>query len=267
MAKAGEWFASCAARLRLATARRSHRAPRCAVLIDGDGTPYRLIDALFEHARNRGTLTATRVYGNFASKNATGWATPIQKHGMLALQSYSLAQGKNAADIALVVDAMDLLRSSTVDAFCIVSSDADMAPLVRRIKESGRPAYGYGFSHSARSFQQGCTEFTFLEDLSAGEHGVERVRNKSHKRKRPPADAEELVIPIIARLGGAHDWVKLSAIGENLSRVHPGFDPRIYQSRSLSDLLSKLELVELDPVANPPVARMRAPGSASRGRE
>lgn len=254
------WLATCAAWLRQVVS-RFHRAPRCAVLIDGDATPQRHVDALFAHASARGTVTTARVYGNFTRTKADGWAPLIRKHGMLALQTYNLTQGKNAADIALVVDAMDLLHSSTVDAFCIVSSDADMAPLMRRIRESGLPAYGYGATQSAISFQQGCTEFTVLEDLSGCKRPARVVRQKSEKRKRPPVDAESLVLPIIMHLGGAHRGVKLSTLGENLSRSHPGFDPRTYRSRSLSDLLSKLDLVEVDLTAAPPVVRLLERGA------
>ena len=134
------------------------RLPRFAVLIDGDNTSPQIAGGLFEEIAKFGEASVRRIYGDFSGPHLKSWADILQKHAIDPYQQFAYTKGKNASDIALVIDAMDLLHSGRFDGFCLVSSDSDFTRLASRMREqaptstglarrrrprvSGRPAAG-----------------------------------------------------------------------------------------------------------------------------
>lgn len=134
------------------------RSPRLAVLIDADNAPTRIADGLFEEIAKIGEASVRRIYGDFSSARSKAWAEVLSKHAIIPQQQFAYTTGKNASDITLVIDAMDLLHSGRFDGFCLVSSDRilrDWQPVSasrvstysvsvnrRRPRASGRPAAG-----------------------------------------------------------------------------------------------------------------------------
>src|SRR5271170_7872896 len=113
------------------------RSPRLAVLIDADNTSAKIADGLFEEIAKIGEASVRRIYGDFSSARSKGWADVLSKHAIIPQQQFSYTTGKNASDITLVIDAMDLLHSGRFDGFCLVSSDSDFTRLASRIREQG----------------------------------------------------------------------------------------------------------------------------------
>src|SRR5271156_4315387 len=139
------------------------RSPRLAVLIDADNTSAKIADGLFEEIAKIGEASVRRIYGDFSSARSKGWADVLSKHAIIPQQQFSYTTGKNASDITLVIDAMDLLHSGRFDGFCLVSSDSDFTRLASRIREQGVDVFGFGEQKTPESFRQACRRFVYTE--------------------------------------------------------------------------------------------------------
>ena len=152
------------------------RSPRLAVLIDADNTSARIADRLFEEIAKMGEASVRRIYGDFSRAAPEGWTDILAKHAIIPHQQFAYITGKNASDIALVIDAMDLLHSGRFEGFCLVSSDSDFTRLAARIREQGLDVFGFGEQKTPESFRQACRRFIYTENLLPGAHGARRRR-------------------------------------------------------------------------------------------
>ena len=141
------------------------RPPRLAVLIDADNTSPKVADGLFDEIAKIGEASLRRIYGDFSKGQQAGWERVLQKHAIIAQQQFAYTTGKNSTDIALVIDAMDLLLTGRFDGFCLVSSDSDFTRLAARIREQGTDVYGIGQQKTPEAFRQACTRFIFTENF------------------------------------------------------------------------------------------------------
>jgi hypothetical protein len=141
------------------------RSPRLAVLIDADNTSAKIADGLFEEIAKIGEASVRRIYGDFSSTRSKAWADVLSKHAIIPQQQFAYTTGKNASDITLVIDAMDLLHSGRFEGFCLVSSDSDFTRLAARIREHGIDVYGFGEQKTPESFRQACRRFVYTENL------------------------------------------------------------------------------------------------------
>ena len=217
------------------------RAPRLAVLIDGENASARIAEALFTEIATLGEASARRIYGDAASPSLKSWVEILPRWAIQWQQNFANTKGKNSGDIALVIDAMDLLHSGRFDGFCLVSSDADFTRLASRIREEGVDVYGFGEQKTPESFRQACTRFIYTENLSLpGEGDVDSARatRGSGESKRKPAEAARLIASVIADMDeDGEGWIAVGGIGNRLRNAHPDFDQRTYGYAKLSDLI------------------------------
>ena len=141
------------------------RSPRLAVLIDADNTSPRIAAGLFDEIAKIGEASVRRIYGDFSSTRLKSWADLLNRYAIVPQQNFAYTTGKNASDIALVIDAMDLLYSGRFDGFCLVSSDSDFTRLASRIREQGVDVFGFGAQKTPESFRQACRRFIYTENL------------------------------------------------------------------------------------------------------
>lgn len=217
------------------------KAPRLAVLIDAENASARIAEALFSEIATLGEASARRIYGDFASPQIAGWTRVLARFAIQPQQNFANTKGKNSGDIALVIDAMDLLHSGRFDGFCLVSSDADFTRLAARIREEGVDVYGFGEQKTPESFRQACTRFIYTENLIAPvpvDAGAKSPVAEAPATKRKPSEAARLIAAIIADMDEDGDgWVAVSGIGNRLRNAHPDFDQRTYGYAKLSDLI------------------------------
>jgi hypothetical protein len=215
------------------------RSPRLAVLIDADNTSARIADRLFEEIAKLGEASVRRIYGDFTRDGLRGWTAILAKHAIIAHQQFAYVTGKNASDIALVIDAMDLMHSGRFEGFCLVSSDSDFTRLAARIREQGLDVFGFGERKTPESFRQACRRFIYTENL-LGERSAEP------RARQTPADAVPLLKTAIAQMEADDGWVGLGALGQRLANLAPDFDERSYGVAKLSDLVRKSGALEID---------------------
>src|SRR3977135_2066667 len=143
------------------------RLPRFAVLIDADNPSPQIAGGLFEEVAKFGEASVRRIYGDFSGPHLRSWSDILQKYAIDPYQQFAYTKGKNASDIALVIDAMDLLHSGRFDGFCLVSSDSDFPRLDARIREQGVDVFGFGRKQTPERFWQVCRRCVYTETLVA----------------------------------------------------------------------------------------------------
>jgi uncharacterized LabA/DUF88 family protein len=228
------------------------RAQRLAVLIDAENASSRIAEALFSEIATIGEASARRIYGDFSSGQMASWTKMLAPFAIQPQQNFANTKGKNAGDIALVIDAMDLLHSGRFDGFCLVSSDSDFTRLASRIREQGVAVYGFGEQKTPESFRQACTRFIYTENLSAPSGGGGKPGSASEPQpqaqgRRKPSDATPMIERAFADMDDDDDgWVTLGAIGNRLRNAYPDFDQRTYGCAKLSDLIKATGKFEVD---------------------
>ncbi|RQH10962.1 NYN domain-containing protein [Bradyrhizobium sp. RP6] len=221
------------------------RSPRLAVLIDADNASAKIADGLFEEIAKIGEASVRRIYGDFSNARSRGWADILSKHAIIPQQQFAYTTGKNASDITLVIDAMDLLHSGRFDGFCLVSSDSDFTRLAARIREQGVDVFGFGEQKTPESFRQACRRFVYTENLLAGTATAQDAAARSAPLQ-PPDAAIPMIKKVIAQMESEDGWVSLGEVGKGLTNLAPDFDSRTYGSRKLSDLVRKTNSFEID---------------------
>ena len=136
---------------------------RIAMLIDGDNAQPSLIEHMLAETSKYGLVTLRRIYGDWTAANMSGWKDKLQTYAIQPIQQFRYTTGKNATDSAMIIDAMDILYTGGMDAFCLVSSDSDYTRLATRIKEKGAFVIGMGKKNTPRAFVNGCDVFVYTE--------------------------------------------------------------------------------------------------------
>ncbi|MES2541144.1 MAG: NYN domain-containing protein [Pseudomonadota bacterium] len=226
------------------------RAPRLAVLIDADNIPARHIEAVLDEVATYGEPSVRRVYGDWSSQALTQWKEKARSLGLVMHQQSANTKGKNASDIGLVIDAMDILHLGKVDGFVLVSSDSDFTRLASRIREDGLQVIGVGEEKTPESLRKVCNRFIFLENIAAAPETSRpadpaRTAKEAAKpaepasEKQPPSKAIPLVLAAMKKIGIEEDSYSLGQLGQVLTQLYPDFDSRSYGSARLSDLLKR----------------------------
>lgn len=221
--------------------------PRLAVLIDAENTSPRIAQRLFEEVATFGEASVRRIYGDFAEERLKGWSSILADHAIIPQQNFALTVGKNGSDIALVIDAMDLLHSGRFAGFCLVSSDSDFTRLAARIREQGLDVFGFGETKTPKSFRQACKRFVLTENLLSTPESTLPVASPSNVGPSPtsgittrkPAQAGAMVRRAIAQLEDDDGWVHLGGLGSRLLMMDPEFDPRTYGCSKLTTLIEQ----------------------------
>ncbi len=139
-----------------------------ALLIDADNSPSAKIDFIISELASHGVVNIRRAYGNWKKPALAGWEKVLHENSIQPMQSFDLVKGKNATDMALVIDAMDILYTKNVNTFCLVSSDSDFTPLIQRLRADGKEVFGFGGKKTPMPFIASCTRFIYL-DLESSE--------------------------------------------------------------------------------------------------
>ncbi len=218
-----------------------------AVLIDADNTSHANIEVILEEIAKYGTASVKRIYGDWGVDSLKNWQDKLLPNAITPVQQFAYIKGKDATDMKLVVDAMDLLYAGNLDGFCIVSSDSDFTPLVSRIRESGRLAYGFGKRNTSSSFISACDKFIYIENL------IETKKEKTSKDTNDEQDETieldrailQLIYKAIAENDDDDGWANLGSVGKYISSVKSDFDCRTYGSPTLSNLIKKIPAFEM----------------------
>jgi len=217
------------------------RPASLAVLIDADNTSARYAKEIFDEIAKFGEANVRRIYGDFADDRLKGWRNIMQALAIVPEQQFNYTTGKNAADITLVIDAMDLMHRGHLDGFCLVSSDSDFTRLASRLREEGAVVYGFGAKKTPEAFRNACSRFIYIENL-VEQPAVRTGRAESTQsavRKETPSRAVPIIAKAMEELEDDEGWASLGAVGQRIPGIAPDFDPRTYGCTNLSTVVSK----------------------------
>lgn len=144
---------------------------KIAVVIDADNTQISKLEDVFHEISTCGRIVVKRAYGNWHKPTLKNWGEIIKRLAIKAEQQFDYVSGKNATDMALVIDTIELLYTNLYDAFVIVSSDSDYTPLAIKLREAGVYVMGVGEQKTPVAFRNACDEFLFLENCSSSVEG------------------------------------------------------------------------------------------------
>jgi uncharacterized protein (TIGR00288 family) len=222
---------------------------RIALLIDCDNVSYKSIEGVLEELAKYGTVNVRHAHGNWNSTNLSGWIEKLHPNAIRPIQQFAYTTGKNATDAAMIIDAMDLLYSKTVDAFALMTSDSDFTPLVMRILESGMPVYGFGEKKTPLPFVHACSQFIYTENLqSEPEEKTERqagVEKRSRNELRGDTALVKILRTSVEQTSEDDGWAHLSKVGNYISN-NSSFSPINYGYKKLSDLIKASELFQVE---------------------
>ena len=217
-----------------------------AMLIDADNSPSDKIDFVLSEMAKYGVVNIRRAYGNWKSRSLKGWEDQLHDYAIRPIQQFDYTKGKNATDMAMTIDAMDLLYGKKLDAFCIVSSDSDFTPLVMRILSEGLNVYGFGQKTTPSPFVNACSKFLYLESLGAPEKSKsESGKRKSGQELKGDTKLLTLIRNAVESAQEEDGWSHLAKIGKHISN-QASFDPRNYGFKRLSDLIRSIDLFETE---------------------
>lgn len=219
------------------------RPASLAVLIDADNTSARYAKAIFDEIAKLGEANVRRIYGDFADERLKGWRDIMQALAIVPAQQFNYTTGKNAADITLVIEAMDLMHRGHLDGFCLVSSDSDFTRLASRLREEGALVYGFGAKKTPEAFRNACSRFIYIENLieaATGEdNGKAAIAPQAAAKKESPSRAVPVITKAMEELEDDDGWAQLGAVGQRIPGIAPDFDPRTYGCPNLSTVVAK----------------------------
>lgn len=267
---------------------------KLAVLIDADNTSHKTIGLVLQEIAKYGVPIVKRVYGDWSSEiNENGkptnrlhvWRDVSLSHAITPIQQFAYTKGKDATDMMLIINAMDLLYGNQLDGFCIISSDSDFTPLASRIRESGLMVYGFGKIQTPSAFINACDKFIYIENLTQSyvENDTNEIldnkenssllmeKNKAmNSQNRLSKDSIkqlsddviqkptmlsqqvaideptlQLIYKSIKDIADDDGWANLSTLGNHLATIKPDFDTRTYRRAKLPGLLQALDLFEI----------------------
>ena len=226
-----------------------------ALLIDADNVSAKYIKPILDELSKYGNVTYKRIYGDWTSTYNSSWKEVLLENSITPIQQFSYTHGKNATDSAMIIDAMDMLYTSELEGFCLVSSDSDFTKLASRLRESGYNVIGMGDDKTHSSFRKDCDIFTVLELLLEDNaiekeekptiHAMEKGTKQDNADVVSKTQIEEAVVKIITENQNNDKITGLGEVGSRLVKLYPDFDVRRYGYSLLSKFLESFPKLKL----------------------
>jgi len=214
--------------------------------------PYKALELL---VRDYGNATIRRAYADWSRPEFGRYQQSLAQNGITLIQVTRFgAQQKNAADILMAVDAMEvLITHPDVATFLLVAGDGDYSPLVQRLREWGKRVVGVGTKASASSrLVAVCSEYKYWGTIVAEVNPAVRAEVGANF---DIGDARRLVVAAMEEApddSATGSWLKSKMLA-----LDPAFDERNYGSRSFRAFLSKLpEVVKVSKGRSSPDIRV-----------
>ncbi len=213
---------------------------KIALFIDADNAPASKFEEVLSEVAKYGVVTIRKAYGNWKNPSIKPWEDLLHEYAIQPIQQYDLSKGKNASDIALVIDAMDVMYTKDIDVMCFVSSDCDFTPMVTRALAEGKVVLGFGERKTPSPFVNACSKFLFL-DQEPKKNGATQTKSKNIKSNTKLINLLRQAIEATEEDNG---WAALGPVGSHISNK-TSFDTRNYGYKNLSSLIKAIDLFEL----------------------
>ena len=218
----------------------NENSQKIALFIDADNAPASKFEEVLSEVAKYGVVTIRKAYGNWKNPTLKPWEDLLNEYAIQPIQQYDLTKGKNASDIALVIDAMDVMYTKNIDVMCFVSSDCDFTPMVTRALAEGKVVLGFGERKTPSPFVNACSKFLYL-DTAPKQNGSVPEKTKNLKSDTKLLNLLRQAIEATEEDSG---WATLGQVGSHISNK-TSFDTRNYGYKNLSSLINAIDLFEL----------------------
>lgn len=219
-----------------------------AMLIDCDNVSSKYIDSVINDLSKYGTINIRNAYGNWKDKRLQGWEDILLKYNIKPIQQFAYTKGKNASDIAMVIDIMDLLYTKELEAIALITSDSDFTPIVSRVLSNGLTVYGYGEEKTPEPFVNACSQFIYVEKLFDYTKEEEASVSTSNKLTKTQLRKDTKLVALLRKAaeqtsddGG---WSNIAALGLYINQ-NSSFSPINYGYKKLGELIKATELFDI----------------------
>ena len=236
---------------------------RIGMLIDCDNASPYAIKGILKELSKDGEVIIKNAYGNWNNKHLNGWAGKLLEHAIKPIQQFDYTKGKNATDIAMVIDAMDLMYTKNLDGFALITSDSDFTPLAMRLMSNGIAVYGFGEKKTPQAFINACSQFIFTENLEKEAGKSKRFSTKAQittpeqiEKLTSDETLLELITDAINATSDENGLSFISAVGIYLSN-NSSFSFINYGYNNLTALLKDIPFFETVQEENSPQYKVR----------
>lgn len=229
-----------------------------AMFIDCDNVSSKYIESIFEDLSQYGTVNIRRAYGDWKDKKLFGWENVLHEYNIKPIQQFAYTKGKNATDIAMIIDIMDILYTKELEAIVLITSDSDFTPIVTRILSDGLTVYGYGESKTPMPFVNACSQFIYVEKLS-GLHNDTIIENNTTNQNdnnitnyvgnnydiRKDFKLINLLKQGVEITSDEQGWADVKDISKYI-RKNSSFSQVNYGFKKMGDLIKALDLFDME---------------------
>ena len=222
-----------------------------ALFIDSDNISHRSIEGIINELSKYGVVNIRQAYGNWTKDNLKNWEEKLLEFAIKPIQQFDYSKNKNATDILMTIDAIDLLHTKDIDAFAFATSDSDFTPVVMRVQAEGIKVFGFGEKKTPKPFMAACSQFIFTEKLMATSVKHEDVPDeeatpvrKSGKEMRQDTWLVNVLRNAVDHTMDEYGWANLADVGTYINNS-TSFSPINYGYKKLSNLIKEIDLFDI----------------------
>ncbi|RRS30316.1 MAG: hypothetical protein P794_07390 [Epsilonproteobacteria bacterium (ex Lamellibrachia satsuma)] len=222
-----------------------------ALFIDCDNISHKAIEGIINELSKYGIVNIRQAYGNWTKDNLKNWEEKLLEFAIKPIQQFDYSKNKNATDILMTIDAIDLLHTKHIDAFAFATSDSDFTPVVMRVQAEGIKVFGFGEKKTPKPFMAACSQFIFTEKLMATsnkqageENPSEAPVRKSGKEMRQDTWLVNVLRNAVDHTMDEYGWANLADVGTYINNS-TSFSPINYGYKKLSNLIREIDLFDI----------------------
>jgi len=222
-----------------------------ALFIDCDNISHRSIEGIINELSKYGIVNIRQAYGNWTKDNLKNWEDKLLEFAIKPIQQFDYSKNKNATDILMTIDAIDLLHTKDIDAFAFATSDSDFTPVVMRVQAEGIKVYGFGEKKTPKPFMAACSQFIFTEKLmtnysakSSEESVIDVPKRKSRKEMRADTWLVNVLRNALDQTMDVDGWANLANIGQYINN-NTSFSPINFGYKKLSNLIDEINIFDV----------------------
>ncbi|WP_295421637.1 NYN domain-containing protein [Sulfurovum sp.] len=222
-----------------------------ALFIDCDNISHKAIEGIINELSKYGIVNIRQAYGNWTKDNLKNWEDKLLEFAIKPIQQFDYSKNKNATDILMTIDAIDLLHTKDIDAFAFATSDSDFTPVVMRVQAEGIKVFGFGEKKTPKPFMAACSQFIFTEKLMATstknaeeDNPTEAPVRKSGKEMRADTWLVNVLRNAVDHTMDEYGWANLADVGTYINNS-TSFSPINFGYKKLSNLIKEIDLFDI----------------------
>ena len=221
-----------------------------ALFIDSDNISHRALEGIINELSKYGVVNIRQAYGNWTKDNLKNWEEKLLEFAIKPIQQFDYSKQKNATDILMTIDAIDMLHTKRIDAFAFATSDSDFTPVVMRVQQEGIKVFGFGEKKTPKAFMAACSQFIFTEKLmsNVSSETEEQEIKKSTKKTTKDLKQDRWLLNLLRNAQeqtmDEHGWSNLATMGIYINN-NSSFSPVNYGYKKLSNLLKSMDIFDI----------------------